>query len=360
MRDMPDNSIDAVVTDPPYGLAFMGAKWDSFSKPTGNQTVSERQTEGRRYADENKGSPRFGNSHGKRATRDEMVAFQERMTPIMAEALRVAKPGAHILCFGGTRTFHRMACAMEDAGWCIKDCIMYVYGSGYPKGQRVERLMERKHPDEAANWVGWSTQIKPAWEPIIVGYKPFKGTVADNISEYGTGAMNIDACRVPTISEGPGTTPPSSVGGRRNSMSGSMDRVDYDGSKGRFPANLIHDGSEEVRECFPDAKGQQGDLRGGIPKRKGVCYGDFPPTKEYAKRTELDESAARFFYCAKATKKDRGEFNDHPTCKPNALMRYLVRLVCREGGGSPRPVHGKWVNRRRLHAGGHGLHRLRA
>lgn len=217
---------------------------------------------------------------------------------------------------------------------------MWVYGSGYPKGQRIERLMERKHPDEAANWVGWSTQIKPAWEPIIVGYKPFKGTVADNISKYGTGAMNIDACRVPTISEGPGTTPPSSVGGRRNSMSGSMDRVDYDGSKGRFPANLIHDGSEEVRECFPDAKGQQGDLRGGIPKRRGVCYGDFPPTKEYAKRTELDESAARFFYCAKATKRDRGEFNDHPTCKPNALMRYLVRLVCREGGAVLDPFMG--------------------
>ena len=245
MKEMDDCSIDAIVPDPPYGIAFMGAKWDSFGGSTGNQTTKERQVEGKRYAKENDGSPRFGNSQGKRATRDEMVAFQSAMTPIMTEALRVAKPGAHMLCFGGTRTFHRVACAIEDAGWCIKDCIMWTYGSGYPKGQRVERLMERKHPDEAADWVGWNTQIKPAWEPVIVAYKPFSGTVADNVAKHGTGAMNIDACRVPTFSEGPGTTPKSSVDGRRNSMAGSMERVDYDGSKGRFPANLIHDGSEK-------------------------------------------------------------------------------------------------------------------
>ena len=128
MRTMPENSVDAIVTDPPYGLAFMGAKWDSFNGGSGNQTISERQAEGKRYADENKGAPRYANSHGKKVTQGEMVAFQAAMTPIFEEAMRVAKPGAHLLCFGGTRTFHRMACAIEDAGWEIRDCIMWVYG----------------------------------------------------------------------------------------------------------------------------------------------------------------------------------------------------------------------------------------
>lgn len=332
MRQMESDSIDAIVTDPPYGIAFMGAKWDSFNGSNGTESIEERRRKGREYEGGNAVVPRFGNSHGKRVTRDEMVAFQNAMTPIFEEALRVVKPGAHLLCFGGTRTFHRITCAIEDAGWVIKDCIMWVYGSGMPHGQRVDRLMEKRYPNAAPEWEGWSTQIKPAWEPIIVAYKPFKGGVAKNAVVYGTGVMNIDGCRVPTFSEGPGTTPPSSVGGRRNSMSGSMGRVAYDRSKGRYPANLLHDGSDEVLECFPDAKGQQGDLRAGIPRRTGVCYGDFPPTKEYAKRDELDTSAARFFYCAKASKKDRGEGNDHPTCKPTALMQWLVRLVCRRGG----------------------------
>lgn len=137
MQEMPDGCVDAIVTDPPYGLAFMGAKWDSFNGPNGRQTTKERQDEGRRYAAENKGAPRYGNSHGKKVTRNEMVAFQDAMTPIFEEALRVAKPGAHMLCFGGTRTFHRLACSLEDAGWEIRDTIMWVYGSGFPKSMDV-------------------------------------------------------------------------------------------------------------------------------------------------------------------------------------------------------------------------------
>lgn len=116
MQEMPDGSVDAIVTDPPYGLAFMGAKWDSFNGTNGRQTTKERQDEARRYAAENKGAPRYGNSHGKKVARNEMVAFQKTMTPIFEEAIRVAKPGAYLLCFGGTRTFHRMTCTIEDAG----------------------------------------------------------------------------------------------------------------------------------------------------------------------------------------------------------------------------------------------------
>lgn len=320
MRQMEPDSVDAIVTDPPYGIAFMGADWDSYGSSTGGESVEERLRKGREYDGGNPAVPKFGNSHGKRVTLDEMRSFQERMTPIMAEALRVAKPGAHMLCFGGTRTFHRMACAIEEAGWCIKDCIMWVYGSGMPKGQRVERLMERDYPELADEWVGWSTQIKPAWESIIVAYKPFKGTVAKNVAEYGTGAMNIDACRVPTESHG--------------------DDVAVGSAKGRYPANLVHDGSDEVRACFPDSDGQQADVRAGIERGQGVCYGKYGPTNEYAKRTESDSSAARFFYCAKASKKDRGEGNDHISVKPNALMRWCVRLVCRPGGAILDPFMG--------------------
>ena len=116
MQEMPDGSVDAIVTDPPYGLAFMGAKWDSFNGTNGRQTTKKRQDEARRYAAENKGAPRYGNSHGKKVARNEMVAFQKTMTPIFEEAIRVAKPGAYLLCFGGTRTFHRMTCTIEDAG----------------------------------------------------------------------------------------------------------------------------------------------------------------------------------------------------------------------------------------------------
>lgn len=346
MADIDDGVVDAIVTDPPYGLSFMGAKWDSFNGVNGRQTTKERQDEAKRYATANKGAPRYGNSHGKKVTRSEMVAYQERMTPIFEEALRVAKPGAHMLCFGGTRTFHRLACAIEDAGWELRDTIMYVYGSGFPKSMNVSKAIDKslgakrkvigEHPnpagnkgggnslnlsvagmpekayitepasDQAKQWDGWGTCLKPAWEPIIVARKPLDGTVAHNVMTYGTGAINIDACRVPTSDK--------LGGGMRGGGSEAWDRpwmhdeqaqaefverkkasVAKGESLGRFPANLVHDGSQEVLELFPNESG-------------------------------------RFFYCAKASKKDRGEGNDHPTVKPNALMRYLVRLVCRKGG----------------------------
>ena len=155
--------------------------------------------------------------------------------------------------------------------------------------------------------------MRPSCRPIVVAQKPFNGTIADNVITYGTGAMNINACRVPTSSGDP---------------------------RGRFPANLIHDGSDEVLECFPDAKGQQADVRSGIERGNGVCYGKYGPTNEHRKRDESSTSAARFFYCAKATKADRGEGNDHISVKPNALMRYLVRLICPPGGAVIDPFMG--------------------
>lgn len=389
---MPENSVDSIVTDPPYGLAFMGAKWDSFNGGSGNQTISERQAEGKRYADENKGAPRYANSHGKKVTQGEMVAFQLAMTPIFEEALRVAKPGAHLLCFGGTRTFHRMACAIEDAGWEIRDCIMWVYGSGFPKSMDVSKAIDKalgaerkkrggegehagnvdfgmknrcpkcgkpyfsadpctcpredKQPitDAAAQWDGWGTCLKPAWEPIIVSRKPLDGTVANNVLKWGVGALNIDACRVPTDEslKGGAYAEKSNRSGlpgdkRSDKAAGmfapgkTMDR-EFVQPSGRFPANLVHDGSQMVLDLFPDTGKSSGG--GGVkaPGKNGI-YGSYSGY-EYPQQLGLGDSgsAARFFYCAKASKKDRGEGNNHPTVKPTELMKWLVKLVTPEGG----------------------------
>lgn len=726
MASMESDSVDAIVTDPPYGLAFMGAKWDSFNGSSGNQTISERQAEGKRYADENKGVPRYANSHGKKVTQSEMAAFQLAMTPIFEEALRVAKPGAHLLCFGGTRTFHRMACAIEDAGWEIRDCIMWVYGcldeetevlvdgefvpynkakkgrlalgydigtgnfswqriedtylydyddtayaiqsdctdqlvsrnhrciverggveqfalaelvalereasvpvleglhglfdhlplpderaggaqqdmlervrcgdsadtteeaqgsrtehdlscmrqkvlrascvaeesqdelllgelqeqsgvrsevdgvqhgasnanvrgteagtqgandwptepsmegrgnvspsqgqlrerkvrsmpqgvrvdgsqgrvrdgasfgrgasdrktafsdggcssrqsrsvgqqarepdavpeqqstqalrgawgakttlarvtpvhykgkmwcikvatgafvarrhgkifitgnSGFPKSMDVSKAIDKalgaerkkrggdgehsgnvdfgmknrcpkcgkpyfsadpctcpredKQPitDAAAQWEGWGTCLKPAWEPIIVARKPLDGTVAHNVLTWGVGALNIDACRVAIEQDDDvfAKNPHTRSKGKDSGIYGAYGAAEsnWSGAKGRFPANLVHDGSQMVLDLFPDTGRSSGG--GGVkaPGRNGI-YGSYSG-HEYPQRLGMGDtgSAARFFYCAKASKKDRGDGNNHPTVKPTELMKWLVKLVTPEGG----------------------------
>ena len=347
-------SVDSIVTDPPYGLSFMGKDWD----------------------------------HGVPGV------------PFWEAALRVAKPGAFMLAFGGTRTFHRLAVAIEDAGWEIRDTVMWVYGSGFPKshnvGLRIDKLhgapdrghriatANRYHPDgtlepngellpayeakteQGKKWQGWGTALKPAWEPIIVARKPIVGTVAANVLKYGTGAINIDGCRVDTFQPGEldrlkarADTPRQDfTGGRLHSGAEYTPKIIESGmsNKGRWPANIIHDGSEEVMELFPKKVGGQG----------GGCHGKiFGNGKESKFEGYHDSgSAARFFYCAKASKQDRDEGcgelplsdcgmmeddnypiktgsgnlretkrrNNHPTVKPTSLMRYLCKLVTPPGG----------------------------
>jgi DNA modification methylase len=270
LRAIADNSIDSIVTDPPYGLEFMGKDWDQF--------------------------PTSGGSR--------MQAFQAYLTPVFEECLRVLKPGGHLLAFGGARTYHRLASAVEDAGFEIRDQLMWLYGSGFPKSMNVGKALLKKGEHDHS-FDGWGTTLKPSHEPIVMARKPMAGTVVENIRQYGVGPINIDDCRIArpdgdrteygVDGDEKQTTGDSGIYGRFKEVTAYEPHA-----LGRFPANVLHDGSDEVVAEFPIEKG-------GL-------------------------SASRFFYCAKANKKDRGDGNLHPTVKPVALMQYLCRLVTPSGG----------------------------
>ena len=316
-------TVDAVVTDPPYGLEFMGKSWD--------------------------GADGFRRSLNKNDVDRAGSLFQTFTTAWATEVLRVLKPGGHLLAFGGARTYHRMASGIEDAGFDIRDQIMWIYGQGFPKSRNLK-----------GDWDGWGTALKPAHEPIVVARKPFVGNVLDNVLKHGTGAINIDGCRVhfDDAQGGEYTVKRLKPGATLNKTGGNWRPEDADAIKyhgqlkpGRWPANIVHDGSEEALSAFPDAPGQLADASMNAEQRKTQnCYGVMyrgragKPSADSENIGEvgfkmrpgmrrLDSgSAARFFYCAKASKKERGEGNNHPTVKPVALMRYLCRLVTPPGG----------------------------
>jgi DNA modification methylase len=285
MKDIPDGSIDAVVTDPPYGLAFMGKHWD-------------------------KGVPG--------------VEFWREM-------IRVLKPGGYLVSFGGTRTYHRMAVAIEDAGFEIRDMIEWVYGSGFPKSLNIGKAVDK--------WEGWGTALKPAHEPICMARKPLaEKTVAENCLKWGVGGINIDESRV----EYTGQTDPRTFGGswRTDKAAQNVYEGGYEGTdqtvspQGRFPANLIHDGSEEVRACFPEntsrffksiiytAKASKAERNKGCEGlEEKVANSEYRPNDDGTKGIQSRLHGA--------TKKGT---NFHPTVKPVALMEYLINMVTREGG----------------------------
>ena len=309
LKELSDNSIDSIVTDPPYGLKFMGKKWDC-----------------------------------------EVPSIE-----IWQECIRVLKPGGHLLAFAGTRTQHRMACNIEDAGFEIRDMFAWIYGSGFPKSHNLD-----------GEWQGWGTALKPALEPITFARKPLIGTVAQNVELYGTGAINIDECRVQTADEIASTKNNNIKGNAYNSVkAGIRDTVYVQNHLGRFPANLIHDGSEEVLANFPiTASGSNNKIKASSKDQKGNTSSAFgAESRPYGTETISygdKGSAARFFYCAKANRTDRNEGtessntpmlqmnstmrdcenvdwskrngNFHPTVKPTELMRYLCRLVTPKHG----------------------------
>jgi len=282
MKRIQDNSIDAIVTDPPYGLSFMGKKWD----------------------------------------------YDVPSIEIWQECLRVLKPGGHLLAFAGTRTQHRMAVRIEDAGFEIRDMIMWVYGQGFPKSLDIGKAINKVDGIDEKKWEGFGTSLKPSIEPITVARKPLQGTVAENVLTWGTGGINIDGCRVGTEGARNNGNKPREDGFVKNEIYGKRlptERIDY--GKGRFPANLIHDGSEEVVGMFPETASGTGSIR---KKAKGLfgLGGDGEHNIEYGD----SGSAARFFYQSKADKGERGQGNTHPTVKPIDLMRYLCRLVTPPGG----------------------------
>jgi len=313
MKTLEDNSVDSIVSDPPYGISFMAKKWD----------------------------------------------YDVPSVEVWKEAMRVLKPGGHALIACGTRTQHRMVVNIEDAGFEIRDVISWIYGSGFPKSLNIHKKDERC-PE------GWGTALKPSSEFFTLCRKPLsEKTIAANVLKWGTGGINIDACRVgtegATSRSGQAAYPKNEDG--TEDRSGSWARTGHKIEKldqGRFPANLIHDGSQEVLELFPETK--SGKMKQKIEGGEFNVFG-----KQYPRDVETigdQGSAARFFYCAKASKKDRDEGlegapdiigstssmttrgerergesrntstkkNNHPTVKPTALMSYLCRLITPTGG----------------------------
>ena len=386
LKTYPDNSFDCVVTDPPYGINFLGKAWDS---NTGDKEVYE-------------------------------------------QCLRVLKPGGHLLAFSAARTYHHLAMTVETVGFEIRDQIMWIYGSGFPKSQDVGKQIQKSlgvkekktiqggaRPSDKMNtpyadkneykttvctdplaqqWSGWGTQLKPAHEPIVMARKPIKGSVRENVLEHGTGAINIDATRVGYSDEkdiatyldnlkGPAERSKSSTGDSTKMFDGQTGfkamkkEITNEDAKGRFPSNVMHDGSDEVVSLFPHstsgARKSTHKIKGLDTGEQRAVFGDDAVSGKYNVQpftdAQADEgSAARFFYCPKVSGKERhighdkppamfgdvqgcygpdgkrmaegldnrGGGNNHPTVKPIELMKYLIKLVTPPNGHILDPFNG--------------------
>ena len=309
LATLPDASVDSVVTDPPYHLT-------SIVKRFGSTSIDGEGTNEKRAKAGADGMARLSRGFMGRTWDGGDIAFRPEL---WVEVLRILKPGGHMVAFSGTRTYHRMACAIEDAGFEIRDQIGWCFGSGFPKSHNLHGV-----------WEGWGTALKPAWEPICLARKPLAGTVAANVQEHGVGALNIDGCRVGT--DDTRSVASKSALGLINDDAWNAREVVAGSACGRWPANIIHDGSDEVLAAFPDAPGLQRAVTGDERAHRTLnAYGDFGASRD-GFEPRLDEgSAARFFYTAKADAEDRLG-SKHPTVKPLDLMQWLVRLVTPRNG----------------------------
>lgn len=358
MRAMAERgeTVHAVVTDPPYHLT-------SVVKRFGGEGAAPAQ-----HGTDGAFARASAGFMGKQWDGGD-IAFRPETWRLCYDLL---PPGGHLVAFGGTRTFHRMAVAIEDAGFELRDTLMWLYGTGFPKSHDVSKgidkmlgaererapprsvighqrnvgnlrpyMLDPNHTTvsdepasaEAAEWTGWGTALKPAWEPIILARKPLAGTVAANVLAHRTGALNVDGCRVPGAK--PDTTRGASPGRCMAGEMGAQGRILDDG-KGRWPANVLHDGSAEVGAAFA-AFGEKSSGTGAVKRATAAGYSPNALGKESRPAgTEMVSygdtgSASRFFYSAKASAADRAG-SKHPTVKPVALVRWLVRLVCPPGG----------------------------
>ena len=298
--------VDSIVTDPPYHL----------------QSIVDR------FGKEDSAPAQFGTDGAfKRASIGFMgqewdggdIAFRKETWEL---ALKLLKPGGHLLAFSASRNYHRMAVAIEDAGFEIRDQLMWLYGSGFPKSHNLGD--------------GWGTALKPAHEPIVMARKFIEGTNKNNREKYGTGGINIDGCRVDYVSDYDKKHQADIARGQDNADNGvffggkGKTKASTHEPTGRFPANVMHDGSEEVVSGFPNTKSTKGNPRTASIKNQTRLNN----SEEVFVNCEYDDegSAARFFYCPKVSKSERGENNTHPTVKPQELMKYLCRLVTPKGG----------------------------
>ena len=355
MRQLPETSVHAVVTDPPYGINFMGKAWD------GAAITAAAKSEPRDHPQTNE---RSASMHAGRYDLSANAAFGAWCETWLTECLRVLKPGGHLLAFGGTRTWHRLAVAVEDAGFEIRDSMAWLYGSGFPKSLDVSKAIDRAagalaheskgfivagqtgkliNPptkgyvppapatDAAKQWQGWGTALKPAFEPIVVARKPLTGTVAANVLEHGTGALNVDGCRIGSDED----TRRNARGGD-NGLGGTgtfqireRRAEDMPETSGRWPANVILD--EHTAAIVDEQSGVSTSGAAGLKGSSGFADGY---SGEYSVPYGDTGGASRFFYAAKAPAVERptGNGTAHPTVKPLDLMRWLVRLVTPPGG----------------------------
>jgi DNA modification methylase len=336
--------VDSIVTDPPYELGFMSKSWDKSG-----------------------------------------IANDINVWKL---ALQILKPGGHLLAFGGTRTYHRMACAIEDAGFEIRDCVNWIYGQGFPKSLNISKAIDKMagaeievddpkiygdgkpchfateaakirsggkcqsgitvHPmnsnpatDAAKQWDGWHTALKPAHEPCVLARKPLdKGcNIAQNVLKHGTGGINVDGCRVGVDKCNERRYDLETTGNNFKKQAPSIFTGNFEKrtpkseflNTGRFPANVIHDGSDVIMEEFAKyGERKVGDVNSYKRKNRDGYSGEMSEFNTFERKSDTG-SAARFFYSAKASAKDRMG-SKHPTVKPIALMRYLCRLITPPGG----------------------------
>ena len=366
LKTIPDNSIDSVVTDPPYHLTSIV----------------------KRFGKEGSAPAQFGKDGAySRASKGFMgkewdggdIAFR---TDVWSECLRVLKPGGHLLAFSHSRTYHRMAVAIEDSGFDIRDQIMWIYGSGFPKSHNIGKAIDKIQGNERevvgdnpnhrttsgllelgfqdgresstitkgnSDWEGWGTALKPAHEPIVMARKPLsEKSIAENVIKWGTGGINIDGCRIPAnwederppswFNSGKSKSGEPTYGGNLKTLTDSTlgERLN-DG--GRFPANIILD--EEAGKVLDEQSGERGNgwkKNYGKEDYEGLQYSSSTQQCVFGggysgKNTYSDKGgASRFFYCPKTSKKEKGDENNHPTVKPIKLMEYLIKLVTPKGG----------------------------